>query len=193
LKTASIIWTRRAIWAFALLLTVQAANAWAGNEFAFTRETYDLMMRWVNFLILAFLIIKYARRPIANFLTEKKGEVAATIERLEAQKQDAKVNLLECQRRLTTSLDRMEGIKSKIVAEGEGRKAQLIAEAQKESRIMMETAQFRISHMVHEARSRLKSELIDTAAELAATKLPGMLTDEDQDRLVRKWMAAARE
>jgi F-type H+-transporting ATPase subunit b len=175
-----------------MTLTLGVANAWAGNEFEFTRETYDLMMRWANFIILAVLIIKYARRPIANFLMEKKGEVAAAIERLETQKQATKEKLMECQRQLSASQDRLKEIQNLIVAEGETYKAQLIADARNDSRIMMATAQLRIDHMIRETHARIKSELIDTAAEIAMTKLPGMLTAEDHERLIRKWIAAAQ-
>ena len=168
------------------------ANAWAADGFEFTRETYDLMMKWVNFIILAALIIKYARRPIANFLKEKKDEVAAAIKKLEAQKKSMQEKLQENQRQLTASEDRLVSIKNKIVAEGENRKAQIIADAHNESRIMLQTAQFRIDHQIREMHSRLKSELIDSATQMALTKLPGIITDADHERLVHQWMEAVQ-
>ena len=89
-----------------LALTLCVANAWAGDGFEFTRETYDVLMKWVNFIILAVLIIKFASRPIANFLDDRKSEVATTISRLESQKQAAKEKLGEYQRQLTASRER---------------------------------------------------------------------------------------
>ncbi len=175
-----------------MILTCWVANAWAADNFEFNRQTYDLMMRWLNFIILAALIIKYARRPIANFLTEKRDEVTIAIERLEAQKRAAKEKLLECRKKLAVSEERLVQIENKIVAEGEARKAQLIADAQNDSRIMMETARLRIAHQIRETHARIKSELIDTAAQTAIAKLPGLLTAEDQERLIRKWMEAAQ-
>lgn len=169
-----------------------AANAWAADGFEFTRETYDLLMRWVNFLILAGLIIKYARRPIANFLKEKKEEVAAAIKKLENQKKAIQEKLQESQQQLTASEEHLVTIKNKIIAEGENRKAQIIADAQKESRVMLETAQLRIEHQIREMHFRLKSELIDTATQMAISKLPGVLTSADHDRLIGQWMDAVQ-
>lgn len=169
-----------------------AANAWAAEGFKFTRETYDLMMRWVNFLILAGLIIKYARRPIANFLKEKGEEVAEAIKKLESRKKDIQAKLQHSQGQLTISEQRLIDIKNRIVAEGETRKAQIIADAQKESRLMLETAQLRIQHQIREMHSHLKSELIDTASQMALTKLPGIITSADQDRLINQWMEAVQ-
>ncbi len=168
------------------------ANAWAADGFEFTRETYDLMMRWINFLILAGLIIKYARRPIANFLKEKKEEVAAAIKKLESQKKNIQEKLKASQQQLTASEERLVSIKNRIIAEGENRKAQIIADANNESRLMMETAQLRIEHQIREMHSNLKAELIDTATRMALTKLPGILTPADHDRLIAQWMDAVQ-
>ena len=32
------------------------------------RSTYDLIMRWANFLILAFIIFKFGKKPLINFM-----------------------------------------------------------------------------------------------------------------------------
>ena len=178
--------------AFSAISLCWAASAWAAQEFEFTRETYDLLMRWVNFIILAALIIKYARRPIANFLKEKKEEVAVAIERLETQKQAAKDKLSACQSELSANEKHLELIKQKIIAEGETRKAELIAGAQNDSRIMMETAQLRIEHMVRESRGQIKSDLIDAATEIALSKIPDMLTEKDHDLFIHQWMDAVQ-
>lgn len=179
-----------ALW---MVLTLWAVNAWAADGFEFTRQTYDLIMRWVNFIILAVVIIKYARRPIANFLQEKKEAVEITIERLEDQKKAAKEQLAECREQLAASEERVNRIKEKIVAQGEARKAELIAAAQNESRMMMQTAQLRIAYHIRQTHDRIKSELVDTATQIAAAKLPGLLTKEDEDHLIDKWMEAVRD
>ena len=191
MKTKPVIHAIHVVLIFSIILTSWVTCAWAA-DFEFTRETYDLMMRWVNFIILAALIIKYARRPIANFLKEKKDEVAKAIEKLESQKQAAKNQLLVYKKQLAASEDQLAQIKQKIIAEGEARKAQLIAGAQTDSRIMIETAQLRIDHMIRETHGRIRSELIDTATEIALTKLSKMITTEDHDNLIHQWMDAVQ-
>ncbi len=192
MKSKSTVSAKSVILAILIISVCWAANAWAADGFKFNRESYDLMMRWVNFIILAALIIKYARRPIANFLKEKKDEVAAAIKKLETQKQAIQDKLQDSQRQLTASEERLVTIKNRIIAEGENRKAELIANAQHESRIMLETAQFRINHQIREMHTRLKSELIDTATQMALTKLPGILNAADHDRLIHQWMDAVQ-
>lgn len=192
MKSKSI---KSAVWlgtAVLLILSCWVANAWAATGFEFTREIYDLIMRWVNFIILAALIIKYGRRPIANFLQEQKEDVAANIQKFETQKQAVQEKLQQSQKQLTASEDRLELIKSRIIAEGEKRKEQLIADAQKESRMMIEMAKLRIAHQLREVHTHLKTELIDTAAQIAITKLPDILTAADQDKLLLQWVDAVQ-
>ena len=186
---------RSAVWlgtAVLLILSCWVANAWAAAGFEFTREIYDLIMRWVNFIILAALIIKYGRRPIANFLQEQKEGVATNIQKFETQKQAIQEKLQQSQKQLTASEERLELIKNRIIAEGEKRKEQLIADAHKESRMMIEMAKLRIAHQLREVHTHLKTELIDTAAQMAIAKLPDMLTAADQDRLVHQWVDAVQ-
>jgi F-type H+-transporting ATPase subunit b len=191
-KHRSLFWFQRVAWACIFTLTLWVVNAWAGDGFEFTRETYDLIMKWVNFLILAALIIKYARRPIANFLDNQKRAVATSISHLESQKQAAQEKLAEYQRQLTASQERLEEIQKRIVAEGEERKAQLIADAENDSRIMLDVTQLRIDHMLRETHSRIISELVDAAAQMALTQLPGLVTAEDQERMINMWLQAAQ-
>jgi hypothetical protein len=40
--------------------------------------------------------------------------------------------------------------------------------------------------------TQVKTELIDTATQIALTKLPGLLTSEDEDWLVGQWMDAVQ-
>lgn len=179
-------------WGLAILLIAVcwATSAWAAEGSGFTRETWDIIWRWLNFIILFGIIIKFGGRPIVNFLDKQKEDVAQSISKLEERKRAVQETLQESQRQLTASEERLATIKNKIIADGENRKAQLIADAQEESRIMLETAHVRIEQQIREMHTRVKAELIDAATQIALTKLPGMLTGEDEDRLVGQWMDA---
>ena len=52
------------------------------------RPTYDLALRWANFFILAFLIFKYARKPLVNFFKEKSEDIQKEIRAVEKEKEE---------------------------------------------------------------------------------------------------------
>jgi F-type H+-transporting ATPase subunit b len=160
-----------------------AGNAWASDSFEFTRHTYDLIMRYVNFAILAGFFIKYARRPIISFLKDKRAEVRQAIDDLEEKKRGIEKQILETQKELTMGQERLELVKDRIIADGQRRKDELIADARSESAVLLESTQHKIEALLRDASARIRGELIDMAAEI---------TLQDHDRWVQRWMEAAQ-
>lgn len=162
--------------------------AWADGPIEFTRQTYDLIILWVNFLILTGLIVKFARRPIISFLKDKRAEVRQTIQELEDRKRGIQNRINETQIELDAGQERLSLLKEKIIAEGKRRKEALIAEARNESALMIESAKHKVDALVRDAADRIRADLIDMATDLALQKFPKVITDQDQDQLVQSWM-----
>ncbi len=158
-----------------------------------TRPMWDTVMRWVNFIILAALILKYARTPVVNFLKEKKAETTLSIQLLEGKKREAEAKIKDSQRQLATSQEKLALIKERILSEGERRKEQIISQAHQESQRMLEGAKLKIDSQIREAYNAVRLELIDMAVENAVTKLPHAITDEDQQNWIGLWMDTARK
>ncbi|MEJ2154241.1 MAG: ATP synthase F0 subunit B [Desulfobacteraceae bacterium] len=163
----------------------------AGSGGFFTRATWDLFMRWVNFLILAGLIVKYGREPLAKFLKGQQADTARSIQRMEDKKRAAEEKIREGQSRLQDSKAQLERISERIVSEGQRRKTQMIEDAKLESRMMLETARARIDQQVQDAYRKIRGELIEAAVEKAMVKLPKMITQEDNERMIDLWMEEA--
>ncbi|MCP4747769.1 MAG: ATP synthase F0 subunit B [Desulfobacteraceae bacterium] len=176
---------------FVLVCGGLVSEAFADGGFEFSRATYDLIMMWVNFIILAAIIVKYSRRPIKNFLKQQKNEIVDTIKELEEQKKQALEKIQKSKQELETSQKNLEIIKNKIVSLGQQRKEELIQEAENESRVLLEIAQFKIQAYIREAAEQVKLEMIETASEMAAEKLPSILKKKDYDRCIHSWLEAA--
>jgi F-type H+-transporting ATPase subunit b len=155
------------------------------------RPVYDLVMRWVNFAILVFVIVKFARRPLKNFLAGKGEEISAQIRDLDVEKNQLVERVRQTEKDLADSTGRLEEIKERIVQLGERRKQEIIAEAEQESRIIMENAKRKIEGRLNRAQSSLRAEIIDAAADLALERLPGIITAEDNQKLLQRYMAEA--
>jgi F-type H+-transporting ATPase subunit b len=156
------------------------------------RQTWDLIMRWVNFIILAVVIIKYARAPLMQFLKEKRAETSLTIKQMEEKKAEAELKIRDGQIQLKSSQDKLALIKERILAEGQKRKEKIIDEARQESRLMLTTAQVKIENQIRDAAEKIKVELIDMAVQRAEARLPQLLARQDHNRLIEQWMDAAR-
>jgi F0F1-type ATP synthase membrane subunit b/b' len=86
---------------------------------------------------------------------------------------------------------RLEELKERIVQTGERRKLEIIEDARQESRMLMESAKQKIEGRIIQARNRLKAEMVDTAAEMALEKLPALVTEDDNQKLLEQFMAHA--
>ena len=83
-----------------VLIILIVPGALAADQNGGWRPTYDLVMRWLNFVILALVLIKFARRPLADFLTGKKEEIARDIQRMEEEKEQAALKVADINKKL---------------------------------------------------------------------------------------------
>lgn len=165
-----------------------SADALAAEGVENWRSTFDLVMRWLNFVIIALVLIKFGRKPIKDFLDNRREEIDYKIKKFQNQKQAAEEKIEETTKMLENSLERLENIKKRIVAEGENKKQHIIAQAQQESRILLEGAQHKIENQIVEARNLIRSELIESAVAMAEKRLPEVITAADQQKLLDRFL-----
>jgi F-type H+-transporting ATPase subunit b len=171
-----------------LLLTDTAFAAEGGRDW---RSIYDHVMEWINFSILFFIIFKYGRRPLMNFLRGQKDEIAKEFAKVEAQKEQTFAKVREMTDALEESKVRLPELKARLIEKGERRKEELIEEAHAQRLRIMEGARIKIEHQIVRAREKLCLQLLDMAVDEALEMLPGLITAEDKQRQVERYMAIA--
>ena len=171
-----------------LLLGTEASAADNSGDW---RPVFDLVMRWLNFGIIVFILVKYARTPIKDFLLSRREEVAREIEMVEEKKEEANKKIQDAARMLDESEVRFARVKERIIKEGETKKQKLIEDAQQESKILLESTMKKIENQLLDAQKAFKSELVDTAISLAMKRLPDEITTEDNQNFTNQFLASA--
>ena len=161
-------------------LAAESTNGW--------RSTFDLVMRWVNFVIIAFLLVKFGRKPIKDFLTNRREEIDQQIKKYEQQKEAAEEKIEEANQLLKNSVTRFEKIKKRVIEDGEKKKQQIIEDARQESMILLAGTRQKIENQIAEARNLIRSELIESAIALAEQRLPEEITAADEQKLLDRFM-----
>ncbi len=176
--------TVAAVSCLALLMLV-VAPAWAADtEAAAWRETYDLVMRWVNFVILAGALVYFGRRPVANLLRSRAARHEGEIQRLEAEKTAALERLEAVRRTQVENEARFIELTEKLIAMGEAQREAIIADANRESEMLIAEALRRISFAMRNAKDRLRGQMVDMAVDQALNRLPREVKETDnQHRL----------
>lgn len=168
-----------------------AGPAWAEDGVREWRPIYDLAMRWINFGIFIYFLVKVAGPHLSNFLSGQKTEIQGKIEEVRKEKEDILAKVQEARDSFEKSGPHLEEIKSRILEQGERRKQQIIDDANEHSRLMMKNAQQRINNQITYARNKMANELVDMAMEKALERLPGEVTDDDNNRLIQNYLSAA--
>jgi len=174
---------------FALFLSAPEALAAEGAEN--WRSIFDLVMRWVNFAIIAILLVKFTKTPIKNFLSDRKEQIEKKINVYEQQKEAVEEKISETQKMLADSIIRFENLKKTIIEDGEKRKQEIIEDAQQESRLLLESTKHKIENQIREARNTIRSELIEAAIALVEKRLPAEITAADEQKLTDLFLAKA--
>ncbi len=186
-----IQWLQR-LWGclpFGLVVLLTGSLAYAADSGANWRPTYDLVMRWVNFLILVFILVKFGKNPIKKFLFSQREKIEKEIKAVETQRKQVADQIKEYSRQLEESQERFVELKNRIVRQGERKKEQIIEDARQESRILLENAKRKIDYQFFQAQERLKGETIDAAIQLASQRLQSEITDNDNQLILTQYIA----
>jgi len=155
------------------------------------RPIYDEVLLWLNFGILVFVLIKYGRAPLVNFLRGSKEKIAREIERIEDKKKQAADKMTEINKELEESEARFANLKARIVKQGERRKQEILESAQRQSKMILEDARHRIDVQFMQAKTVLRQELIDSAIDLATQRLPQEITDADSAKFIDQYLVSS--
>lgn len=176
-----------------LLLTILvvlffACDAFALGENTLGRKIWDNIMLFINFGILVFLFVKYAKKPLMNYLRSERESVEKELNELTDKKQevqsqrDAEADQIE-------DIDRIiEEIRSSILEMGKKEKEEIIQQGKALADKMIQDAKTYSENRIVAARQELSEEMVDMALSMAREELLKGMTDEDNNNLVNQFI-----
>lgn len=142
----------------------------------------------VTFIILLYLLKKFAWKPILNSLNEREAFIKDSLEKAEKAQQEAEELLKQNQENLAKAEEEAQKVINQGREYAETLKAQILEESKKEAKKMIEDATAEIKQKNKEAFNNLKSEIADIAVNSAEKILRENLDAEKQKKLVEKYI-----
>ena len=170
---------------FSILLTFNAYAADGSNAW---RPTYDLIMRWVNFVILAFILVKFGKGPLLNMLGQQKKDLQKEINLAEKHKNEAEGKVQEIRQQLDESSERFEEIKKRIIQQGENKKKEMIENAKKEGSILIQEAKRRMDTQILSVHKAFQAEMVEKTITIVFQKLPQHVTEKDNQKRFENYL-----
>lgn len=166
---------------FILTITSLAFASGGGEETPLWKE---YMWKIINFLVLVFILFKFGKKPLQNFLQQRSETIAKTLQEARAAREAAEKALREVEERLRTKDAEIEAILSAAKRSGELERNAIIEEGLKLKEKILEQAKSNIEFELKNAKKVIKAEAVELAMELAEKKLKEKLTIDDQERLL---------
>ena len=144
----------------------------------------------INFALLALILYKFGRKPLAEALLKRKTTIMADIETATKLKDDAERRLGEYEDKFERMDEKLSELRAELAAQAAKEKAHILAEAEERRVRMRRDAEFRIEQEAKTARSELLQQAVVGAAAAAEELLLKKVGPSDLDRMAEDYLKA---
>lgn len=145
-------------------------------------------MLWVNFGILAFFFLKYAKKPLMDYLHGVRRTVEEDLNVIEGQMKDVKSVRDAETENLKDIEERLAGIREGVLEMGRREKEKIIEQAKISAERMIESAKVYSEYRIAMAKKALSDEMVDIAVGMVEKRLKKGLSEEDNEKLVNQFV-----
>lgn len=169
------------------------AQLWASEAASHGAEHHapsitDVIFPALNFLIYAFIIVKYALPAVRGFLQKRRADVIATMTQASAKKAAAQSLVDEYKAKLTAVDREVQSLQATLRDEGERDKVKLLSDANAMAAKIKDDARILADQEVKMARQKIREEMAIQAEATARALLERNLSAEDQNRLANEFI-----
>jgi F-type H+-transporting ATPase subunit b len=145
-------------------------------------------MMWVNFGILVFLFIRFARKPLMDFLRSTRNKISEDLDKAKKTLNGAK-STRDAEIDKAKDIERLlEDVQKSILDIGKREKEEIIRQGQVAAEKMIQEAKEYASRRIAFAKKKLSDDMVDRAITIAEKGLTERLSKEDHERLVDQFV-----
>jgi F-type H+-transporting ATPase subunit b len=150
---------------------------------------WKVIARLVNFAILVGVLFYYLRGPIINYLARRSTEIRAELVKAAETRAAAAADLLAIERKMQALPADIEALKARGATEIAAEEARIRQVAETERQRLLDQARREIDLQVRAAERDLTRRAAELTVGLASDRIKRAITDEDQQRLVDRYLA----
>ena len=171
------------------VLASEGAEAGGGGSALITPHIGLIFWTLVTFLLLLFLLSKFAWGPIIKAMDAREDGIKSDLDNARKEREQAQ-HLLEEHRAMLTLArkERADAVEAGR-RDAERLKAEILEDARKQREQLMKQAEEQIDAGLRQARAGLKGEAADLAIQAAGKLMGKNLDDATQRRLVEDYLA----
>ncbi|MCX8070198.1 MAG: F0F1 ATP synthase subunit B [Thermodesulfovibrionales bacterium] len=171
---------------FLQLLFLMSTPVFAGGGGEHGTSLMDWVWKIVNFGLLVFLLVKFVKKPLQDFLQQRKDTIEKTLKEAKEAKELAQKALAEVEQKLASKDKELAAIVEGAKESGELERARLIEDAEKMKVRIIEQAKMNIDYEVRKAKEAIQNEAAEAALIRAEEMIREGITEKDQERLFQE-------
>jgi F-type H+-transporting ATPase subunit b len=144
--------------------------------------------RVLNFLILAFFLVKLLKEPLSRFFKESARVIREKLQGTEESYREAERKLTEVEKQLEFLDEEVLNLQKAVGVLGQKERDKIIASAEQAAEHLLEKARLEATYSVERAKSQLRREVIDEAVKTAEESVRKAINKKDQERLVNEYL-----
>lgn len=176
----------------ALLAAAEPALA-AAEEIPEWRKWWDLAWKIINFLALAFLIVKFAKQPLKDFIKKQREAASENLAEMEERKKEAKAEQERIAQMTAGLAKELEDFQNALAETAAKDREEMLESAQTESKLILERAEIWAEQALIHAKQRLAAEMLDQATEIASETIQNNITDQDREMFFDQFNSGLKE
>ena len=144
----------------------------------------SFVMQLVAFLILVFVVIKFAYKPVNNYITKRQEFIANELKSAKEKEQESSINLEKSKQELNRIRSEANDIIEKAKVEAIKTKDEIIASANKEVATKHMQLQEEIALEKKQAQEEVRNDIIDVALLASSHVLKREINENDNQKLI---------
>ena len=166
---------------FSGISSVAIASSGGASGSLFSSE---MLFKTINFLILLFILHRFAKKPIANMLSASAENTKKTVDETSSELEEAKKTLADYQTKLANLKNDLEERKKSALSAIETETQQLIKDAEKQVKKLEEQSQARIEQDTARAKAEIREFLVSESVKIAEETISKEIGSKEQKALL---------
>ena len=147
------------------------------------RRLWNNIMLWVNFGILVFFFLKFARKPLMDFLRGTRDKIKSELDTISGRLKEVESARDAEDDRLKSIDQRLKEVQQGILEMGRREKEQIIQQGKSAAEKMVVNAKAYSKYRMNLAKKALSDEMVDIAISMAEEGLRKAISEEDNENL----------
>jgi len=169
-----------------LCFSISAHAATAGHESASIFSS-EMLFKLINFLLLLFLLYRFARKPITKMLSNSAEKTKITVDNAKEALAKAKARLSEYEVKITALEKELASREQTAMASIEAEKQKMINDAKDQAQKLEAQAQNRIEQDILKAKIEIREFLVNESVQLAEKIISEQIGSKEQKALVENY------